>query len=541
MKKKRLAVVLAAVMTVVLLGGCGGKSTETNENGGTNTPQETQENSEKADNTSSQGERSKTASIAFGEMLVRLDPHDQANVPGKALNDMVFDTLLASDRQGNYSERLATSWETSEDGTEMTFTLREGVKFHNGEDFNADDVVCTFQRLIDTPSLTEVSNYWGTLTGVEKIDDYTVKLIFSEKSVAPMLGLCNTAIIPNEAYEEMGSSLFTDQIMTGCGPWKFVEWVDGQYAKFEKFEDYWGGNDSYFDEVYMRQVAEPSSAISAQVTGEIDGYYLPSGISADMLPLYDGYETTCEIITVDPTVIDYLGFQCGEGSVFADPDVRRAFSMAIDRQGIIDGLLGGGTKITGIFPESCMGYDEKLSSEYYDYDLEAAKALLETTGYKGEEITISSVSSFNNIALAICDMVNAIGFNCKAEVVETATLGDIRSTGEYDAFIVTAFMINCDPHQFTSLRILADVHTSEYENAEMSELLSNASKELDAEKRNDMLQQANAIIADGCAPMISLAQLQTRQSLNYGITGVDFTPDGYCFFRNIDYDASLLK
>ena len=489
-----------------------------------------------------EAEHSKVFSIAFNEGLNKLDPNDQTVVCGWVLQDCVFDFLLEPDHAGNYSPRLATSYDVSEDGLEWTLHLRVGVTFHNGEDFNADDVVCTFQRLIDTPTLATTVNYWSTLTGVEKIDDYTVKLTVSEKSVAPLIGLGATVIIPNEAFEEKGTALFTDQIMTGTGPWVFDEWVDGQYLHFTKNENYWGGNDSYFDEIYIRFVPEATTAISAQLTGDVDAYYNSTGIPADLLSLYDGAEDKLELIEQESSQVNYVGFQTAEGKAFHDVNVRRAFSMAIDRQGLIDALMGGNGNIPmGILNSLVPGYDPDLNVEWYNYDPEAAKALLESTDYNGEEIVISSVKSWEITVLAICDMVNSIGFNCRSEVVEAATLADIRSTGDYDAYVVTALHTLGDPFQFISFRILADAHNSYYKNEELNDLIIKSQQALDLDERDKLLQQVNAIIADECAPMITFSQPINIQCVNYGITGLDFLGDGFCYVKNVSYDPSLVK
>lgn len=539
-RRRMLAALMVLTMLVGMLAGCSSSSPATPASDPT-----TADAAATPSATDSSGKtHSKSVSVAFSEGLIKLDPHDQTLSTSITMIDMVFDTLLESDHAGTYTPRLAESYSVSDDGLEWTIKVREGVTFHDGEVCNADDVVCTFQRLIDTPTLATVVNYWTSLVSVEKIDDYTVKLTLSEPTAAAvMMGLGNTPIIPNEAYEKYGTALFTEQIMTGTGPWKFDEWVDGQYVHFTKNENYWnGGNNSYFDDVYIRFISEASTAISGQLTGEIDAYYNTSGIPQDLLGLYAGSENTCELLQVPVSAIQYLGFQCGEGSVFQDVNVRRAFSMAIDRQSIIDALMNGnGAICDGIANDKTLGYDENLHSPYYTYDPDGAKSLLESTGYAGEEIVISSVSAFNTLALAICDMVNAVGFNCKAEVVEAATLLDIRSTGDYDAFIVTAFHTDGDLYQFINFRVASDAHTSEYVNEELNALVKQSNEEPDNAVRDELFKQANAIIADECAPMISIAQLQNTQSVNYGITGVEFLGDAFCLLKNISYDPSLVK
>ncbi len=540
--KKRLTKVLCALLTLCMLIGltaCSGGGSGDTDSTGTGSAGEAENTGE-----SSTDGRSKTVTIALSENIIELDPHNGVTVINGAFNDMLFNALVRADHEGGYTPDLATEWETSEDGTEWTFHLREGVQFSNGEEFNADDVVCTYQRLIDDPTLAVASNNWGHLTGVEKVDDYTVKILLDQSIGTFMLAASQTYIIPNEAFEEMGTSLFYDQYMYGTGKWKMVEWVDGQYFNMVKNEYSWEENTSYFDEVNFRFVLEASTAINSHITGDVDAYIASGGISADMLSMYAGTEDQIEIIPVETSTIDYLQFQCEEGSPFADPDVRRAFSMAIDRQTIIDSVFGGGEIPIGIASEHTMGYDPELTSDYYTYDPEAAKALLETTSYNGEPIVISSNVATTNaeaMLLAISENVNAIGFNTSIEVVEGATLLEKRSTGDYDCFIVAAMSTGGDLFSFATFRIQNDAHHSNYVNDELNSLIEQASIDTDETVRDDLYRQANEIIVEECAPMIGVLTLEANEAITYGITGIELASDGFFLFKDIDYDPSLVK
>ncbi len=535
---KLLCLLLTLCMAASLTACGGGGQTEETAGGGTGAA------GEAADAGAESGDRSKTVTIALSENIIELDPHNGVTVINGAFNDMLFNALIRADHEGGYEPDLATEWESSEDGTEWTFHLREGVQFSNGEAFNADDVVCTYQRLIDDPTLAVASNNWSHLTGVEKVDDYTVKILLDQPIGTMLLAVASTYIIPNEAFEEMGTSLFYDQYMYGTGKWKMVEWVDGQYFNMVKNEYSWEENDSYFDEVDFRFVLEASTAINSHITGDVDAYIASGGISADMLSMYAGTEDQIEIIPVETSTIDYLQFQCEEGSPFADPDVRRAFSMAIDRQTIIDNVFGGGAIPIGIASENTMGYDPELTSDYYNYDPEAAKALLETTSYNGEPIVISSNVATTNaeaMLLAISENVNAIGFNTSIEVVEGATLLEKRSTGDYDCFIVAAMSTGGDLFSFATFRIQNDAHHSNYVNDELNSLIEQAAIDPDMDMRNDLYRQANEIIVEECAPMIGILTLEANEAISYGITGIQLASDGFFLFKDIDYDPSLVK
>lgn len=487
---------------------------------------------------------SKTATVAVGENITKLNPLDQFQATGNAIINMVYEPLVESDHEGNYTPCLATEWKTSDDGTVWTFTLRKGVQFNDGEDFNADDVVCTYQHLLDNPTLNAYVNYWSLLKSVEKVDDYTVNITLSQPFGAALLGFSSTPIIPNTAYEKNGDKLFTDQIMTGTGPWVFDKWVDGQYVHFTKNAKYWGTNNSYFDDVYVRFITEISTGISAQISGDVDAYITNTGIPSDLLNMYSGTESKIQINTVETGTILYLGFQCKEGSVFTDAKIRQAFSMAIDRNLIAETIEGGAKVNSSIFSSGCIGYEDSQTSDNYKYDPDAAKALLASSSYNGEEIMLSTNTSVENgsdILLAVSDMLNEVGFKTKTEVVEVAALSEMRATSNYDVYMVSAMFVGNDPYQFINYRILIDAHHSNFADADLNALITKSNTELNASKRTELLSQVNAKVADLAAPMISICQLTTKQPVSYGIKGLSLYTDGLFDCKYITFDASLVK
>jgi peptide/nickel transport system substrate-binding protein len=483
---------------------------------------------------SSSAESSKVVNIVISENILRLDPHSQTQIPGYVVCDMSYDTLVRSDHSGNYSPMLATEWSVSPDSLVWTFKLKEGVKFHDGEPFNADDVVASFQRLIDQRStLTQASTSWTLLEKVEKKGDYLVAITMKEPFGAMLLSLESTYMIPDEAYAKHGNALFTDQIMTGTGPWVFDEWIDGQYVHYTKNTEYWAGNNSKYDEVYLRFVLEPSTAIAGQLSGDIDAYVPSSGIVSDLLSLYNGHDNI-DMVRFDSDFLMYMGFQCRDGSVFSDPKVRKAFSMAIDRQEIIDNVLEGGALPSGILPNGTMGYDP--ACPVYEFDPAEAKALLASSSYKGQPIKLSS-----NVAtrkpeeqlLAISEMVNAVGFNTSIEIVEGATLFDMRTTGKYDVFMVSVVHQGGDPFAFINFRIMNDAHSSNYHNQALNNMILASNVELDQVKRSALFTKINEVVRYEYAPMIMLSRMEIVYAINKGVTGIDYYPDGFYYFRHV--------
>lgn len=531
MKKHRISGIMSLILVLAMLmgmmAGCGSTpaadAPEAPANNDGVAASDTPNNAE-----APAADHSKIANIALAENITSLDPHHSMNMPGLALSDMIYDTLVTSDHAGNYFPSIAERWDISEDGTVWTFHLRDDIVFSNGEVLNADDVVCTFERLLNSEGkLAAAKSYWSALKGVEKKDDYTVDLIFNSPYACTLMSCAVTYIISDESYAEFGDQMFIDGNLLGSGPWTFVEWVDGQYSHLQKNENYWGEFDSYFDEVYLRYVLETSTAISGQISGDIDANIIVGGIPVDLLKLFNGSEEKIDFISMDVGSFQYLGFQCGEGSVFHDKNVRLAVDYAIDRQGIADYIFGGGSVPNGLLFKGCVGYNPDYP--VYEYNVEKAKEYLAKSSYNGEEITLSSNTSTvyaEEVLLAIAENMQDIGMNVKIEVVEGATLLDMRNTGNYDIYMVTATAAFGDQYDFLYKRIRNDIYMSHHNNQELIDLIDASNAELDAAKRAEILKDINVMLREECSPITMVTQHNATQAITKGITGIDLFTDG---------------
>ncbi len=492
--------------------------------------------------TGSAGADKTVINIAMSENITKLDPHDVFNFPIFTACWMMYDTLIASDHEGNYSECLATEWSKSDDGLTWTFKLREGVKFQNGEAFDSADVVATFQRLIDNPELTCSLTYWSSLESVKAIDQYTAEIKLSEPFGPAEYAFSNTWIIPDEAWAAEGEKLWTEQKAVGTGPWQLVEWVDGQYTHFKKFEESWDIYDTALEEVYLRHILEPSTAINGQLAGEVDAYLATGGVARDMLTMYTGTENKTDMVNVDVGIVHYLQPQCREGSIFADQKVREALSLAIDRQGLVDYVLGAGSVATGIIPAGAIGYSQDLAP--YEYNPEKAKSLLAEAGYNGEEFTIythTGIPMAKQLLTAIQDMLAQVGFNAKIEPVEVSALNNIRKEGTYDVFLASNNNVGGDLYAHYNQRVLNDGFHSNYEDDGMMELIRKSNSTTDSSERTALIGKVNERMRETFAPQIALDQMQACYPINYGVTGLQLYKDGFINARYVKWDSSLLK
>lgn len=527
---KLSCIIISLVLILSLFAGCGSSSADT-------TGQ-----ASGADANTNTAPMGKTANLALNDNFVTLDPHAQtSSLSGRVLNQFCFETLVLGDHMGNFEPLLAERWEYSEDGKELTFYLREGISFHNGEAFTSADVEATFRRLIDERDTVPLAAaMWNSLNDVTVIDDYTVKLVFDAPYATALLSTSYTPIIPNEAYAQFGEDLWNQQMMYGTGPWKFEKWVDGQYVHFVKNEEYWNkaSFDSYFDEVYLRIILEASSAIAAHLAGDVDAYIASSGIDTDMLPLYQGTEDKIDMKFVEAGMFNYIGFQTKEGSPFADKNVRKAFEYAVDREAIVNNILGGGRLMNGFLTEDALGFNPDLP--YYEFDLEKAKEYLANSSYNGEPIVLSSNTGTlksEPILLAMSEMLNAAGFNTSVEIVESATLLEMRKTGNYDCFMVSVMYEDNDPGWVLSMRVMNDAHSSNYKNAELNDLILKSSQQIDSAERAETIKAVGKIIREEAAPVSSLFQMHSTYAVNKGLSGIELFSDGTYRLCFVDYEG----
>lgn len=536
--RKILAGLLALTLSFSMLSACGNNQSNP---GGSGT-QGNQVNT----NPGTVGAASKTFVMSVSENMKSLDPHYQTTIAGKTFTQMYLESLILYDETtGEFFPWLCESYEYSDDGLEWTFHMREGHTFSNGEVLDANDVAYTFERLINDKAGSPIaSQYWADLERVELIDNLTVKLVCRVPVANIRVSLVKTYIIPDEAHKEKGDALFYNQECPASGPWILDEWVDGQYISFDKNENYWNKDwfDSYYDRVEIRMVSEPSTAITAHVSGDTYAYIPSNGIDVDMLALYNGTENKTQLFDFLSGSYLYAGMSFKEGSPFNDENFRWAFEYGIDRQGIVDNIIGGGVVPNSEALNMCLGYNPDL--EPYTYDPELAKEYLAKSSYNGEPfeiVTNNSINKTEDTALYISECLNSIGMNTTARVVEVAELLSMRAEGNYTVFLVNNMHGCGDIGNDLVLRILNDAHHSYYSGPvydQLCDMIVAQSMELDVEKRAEIIAEIEKTIRENAAPHSYICQYQTNFAIDYGVTGLEPFSDGTFRFTFVTYDPN---
>ncbi len=313
---------------------------------------------------------------------------------------------------------LAESWTASEDGTVWTFKLREGVTFHDGTPFNAEAVVYNFERwrFTDHPThfpeqIFEYYAYmWGGLdddsiiTSVEATGEYEVTFTLSSPygSMLNTLAMPMFAISSPAAIEAAGPAYGTPAVGYSCtGPYKFVEWVSDDHITLTRNEDYWGEIPGNVDTIIFRVIPNAAARFAALQAGEIDAFEQPN---VEDLPAIEAGENTY-ILMRDPLNVFYLAFNY-RIQEFRDVRVRRAISMAINRQEIVDAFYPPGAVVAKtMVPPSLWGYNPDVPA--VEYDPEGARALLAEAGYPNgfSEVTLLGVDENNMVTDEVVDVI----------------------------------------------------------------------------------------------------------------------------------------
>ncbi len=331
------------------------------------------------------GKSDDTLRVAWGVdgVMVNADNYYGATRSGIWFTAMVWDTPIYRDpKTGQYLPNLATGW-TWIDDTTLELTLREGVTFHNGEPFDADDVVYTYNTVSAPDSGVKFQRIVNWIDHVEKIDPYTVRIHTKGPFPQALEFLAGPMpIYPNEYYAEVGTEGMSNMPI-GTGPYKVVNMKPGEEYTLVRNEDYtWGSpkGTAQIANVVVREIPDVQTQVAELISGGID---VTADLTPDLVAKLQGTPgVTAEM--AETLRIFYLGMDASgrtQSDPVADPKVRKAISHAVNRQAIVDNLLGGAPRVvnTPCHPLQ-FGCDESQAT-VYDYDPEKARALLAEAGY----------------------------------------------------------------------------------------------------------------------------------------------------------------
>lgn len=550
MKSKKLLWLFALLLgSMLVLAACAGDgetddSDSESDSGTEDTGSEEETDSDSEDSEgeeASGGEGGDDIVIAVSSDLVSLDPHIENDVPSSNVRDNIYETLVEQDENMEIVEGLATEWEQTDDTT-WVFTLREGVKFHDGSDFTAEDVKANLDRVLDPAVASPRAFLYEMVTEVNVLGDYEIE-IKTEYPFAPLLshlahdagGILSKDVIDadyenaiseagldmtlEEFYEEReaGGDEYADgtaaelaeytgihsgQNPIGTGYFQLEERQSGESTTLSRYEDYWG-EPAKPATVTFKVVPEPSARIAELETGE--SHIVDPIQPTDVNRVDENEETYVNI--QESTSLSYIGFNV-EKEPFDDPRVRQAVNLAINNQEIIEGIYqGNGIPATGPLAPGVFGYDDSV--EGLGYDPERAQELLEEAGYgDGFSTTLWTNDNEQRVetALYVQDALSEYGIEVEIEELEWGAYLERTSNGEHDMFVLGWSTVTADADYglyalFHSSMVGAPGNRSFLENEELDELLDAGRRETDETERAAIYKEAQELLTE-LAPML---------------------------------------
>jgi peptide/nickel transport system substrate-binding protein len=458
---------------------------------------------------------------AFGDTLIEgtigepsiLIPMLAGDSASHSVAGLIFNGLVKYDTDLSVIGDLAESWDISPDGLVITFHLRKGVKWTDGVEFTADDVMFGYQTIINEKTPTAYSEDFKQVKKAEVIDKYTFRVTY-EKPFAPALtSWGNLVILPKHLLE--GKDITKTNFgrnPVGLGSYKFSKWTSGQELLLESNKDYFEGR-PYIDRYIYRVIPDPATMFLELQAGGIDMMGL-TPIQYTKQTDTDFFKKNFQKFRYPVFAYTYLGFNLRH-PFFQDKRVRQAIAYAIDKSEIVDVVLFGlGSPATGPYVPDTWPYNSKVKK--YEYNPEKAKKLLKEAGWEDTnddgvldkegrnfEFTIFTNLGNNlrkNTATIIQWRLRQVGIKVEIRVLEWSTfINEFIDKRRFEA-VVLGWSIGIDPDQFD---IWHSKKTKEkefnfvgYNNPEVDELLEKGRRTFDIEERKKAYFRIQEILAE---------------------------------------------
>ncbi len=416
-----------------------------------------------------------------------LDPQRTAAAATFEITNNLYEPLVVPGDNGELEPCLAQSWEVAEDGMSVTFHLRDGLAFSNGNACDAAAVVASLERLAsdDSPRCAE---YKGL--SFEAPDELTVVVTSEALDVA----LPTKFASPWSGVVDVSEADSLSTRSAGTGPFVVEEWVPQQRVSLKANPSYWG-EAPQVSGVELRLLPDAAAQVSALRAGDVDIIWAQQPSQLDPFQGQDGFK----ILEFPMNGVQLMAMNCANEAL-ADVRVRQAINLAVDKDALIEAVWWGyGQKIGSHFPPVAQGFVD--TSDTYGFDPDAAKALLEEAGY-GDGLTLrmrlpESYPNYVDAGQVIADSLKKVGITCDIEIVDWSTwLSDVYNGRDYDLTVV-GHTGRVDP-----IVLLARYgsESSEnyfnYSNKEVDDLIASYRSELDGDKRTAYVETIQRILAE---------------------------------------------
>ncbi len=480
------------------------------------------------DSSDSAGSVKSSLNIGINAEPKSLDPANTKDTITHTVLFQVVDALITEtpDDYCTLKPGLAESWEFSADNKSLTFQIRQGVKFHNGDTMNVDDVVFSLNRSL-TSSFTSGIN--GAMEKFEKVDDTHVKLVL-KYPYAPILNCMTNAsfgIVSKRAVEDAekaGKDFGRNPV--GTGAYKLTEWKNGEKIVLTRHDDYYRGK-ADIKELTYTIITDPTRGTLALEKGEVDMYY--GNQSSDREKL----KANKELQFKEGADVGYYHISFNmQSKYFSNKKVRQAVAYAINREDIITGGFDGyAIPVTCPIPPSVFGYQKEFRP--LEYNPEKAKALLTEAGYPTGFIVrmkVNQSTTFTKPAEIVKEQLGKIGIILELQPIEKAIyLTEVCDKCDYD---ITLYAINATIHDadyVCSRRLHSSLinrgnNFSQFKSTSLDKLLDQARASGESKERYALYGKVSEIVKEE-VPLIPLAASNGIIFARVGLKGLYFHPD----------------
>ncbi|MBD8038359.1 glutathione ABC transporter substrate-binding protein [Solibacillus sp. A46] len=471
---------------------------------------------------------------------VELDPHGSNDIPSSNIQRNIFETLVVRNFEtGEIEPLLAESWEYVDDLT-LQLKLRQGVKFHDGTEFNAEAVKVNLDRLLDPNIASPRLSNFEPISEIVVVDDYTVQ-IKTEKPYGPLLfalthpggNIMSPAVI-EEDYKRMENGgearAYGNENPIGTGFLKLEKWSPGQEIRLVKNTEYWGEQVAY-DSAVFKTVPE-----SATRAADLEAGYahIIDPVQPTEVPLVEGF---AQVLKQPSVSISYLGFNT-EKAPFDNPKVRQAITKALDREAIIKGVFDDfGVQAFGPLSPMVWGYTEDVTKQ--DTNLEEAKALLAEAGFADgfkTAIWTNDNPQRQQIAIILQEALKQLKVEATIEVMEWGAYLEKTSKGDHDMFMLGWAPSTGDAdgalYPLFHSSDIGNNNRTRYSNAKLDELLELGRIETDEAVRADIYKEVQEMInTEAPAAFIHHQAYLTGYANN--VTGLSVDATGIYQIQNV--------
>jgi len=497
--------------------------------------------------------RSTAFVVALGDNIRTIDPIGSPSVDAASerVRSLMFNSLVKKNEKFDYVGELAASVQQSADGTVFTFTLHDGVKFHDGRPLTSADAKYTLDLVFSSTFAKSASFYEGTgasrksyITSVAAPDEKTLIVTLTKPWTGLLSNLVPVSIIPKDSYATQKDHPL------GSGPFKFLSYDGSQALDLEANPDYWEGAPK-IQSLRVRVIPDTNALQAELRSGRVDIAPLPTSLSPDAIKQL-GQDPNLQVLQFPGSNLNLLTVNCSQ-TPLNDVRVRQAVAYAVDREGLIrDLLLGQGKIAHSILPEESWAY---IPGRIYSFDPAAAKKLLDEAGFKdpdgdGPQMRFAkpvifkasgSSTSAKNYAGVIQNYLKNVGIPVSIETSELNTLLDELRRGNFQIAYGQWVGGNQDPIFYKDLFATAEIpsetraarNRSRYSNKELDALLDEAVNTFDREKAKGLYARIQEIVTRE-VPVLPLWYQANMVIARKGVGNIKVDASGdWGFIRNL--------